>query len=177
MSPVVNGQLRELMPHALGMCLLDEVEAWDDLRIRCTARSHRDPRNPLRSGDRLGALQLCEYGAQAMAAHGGLLARRDRAAPSASAGDSNSFSMTPAGARAAPGMLVALRDVEFAVDRVDDLEGVLTVFAHLKVADATGCLYRFEVSIGSRWLARGRVSVIFSSPSTRSWPSQFAGRH
>lgn len=141
----VNGAVRELIPHALGMCLLDEVDTWDDLRIRCTTRSHRDPRNPLRRGDRLGALQLCEYGAQAMAAHGGLLARRDRAA-----------------SRAAPGMLVALRDVEFAVDRVDDIEGPLTVFAHRKVAGASGCVYRFEVSTGSRWLARGRVSVIFS---------------
>lgn len=139
-----NGEVRELVPHALRMCLLDTVERWDDMNIRCTTDSHRDPLNPLRSGDRLGALHLCEYGAQAMAAHGGLLARRDR------------------GARAAPGMLVALRDVEFAVDRVDDIEGPLTVVATVQVNGATGCLYRFEVSAGSRWLVRGRVSVIFA---------------
>lgn len=139
-----NGEVRELIPHALRMCLLDSVETWDDTRIRCTTDSHRDPLNPLRSGDQLAALHLCEYGAQAMAAHGGLLARRHRAA------------------RTAPGMLVALREVEFAVDRVDDIEGPLTVFAQVKVAGAGGCLYRFEVSAGSRWLARGRVSVIFA---------------
>src|SRR6185436_9341197 len=103
------------------------VETWDDTSIRCTAHSHRDPLNPLRSGNQLAALHLCEYGAQAMAAHGDLLARRDR------------------GAKAAAGMLAALREVEFSVDRVDDIEGPLTVSAHLKVGGATGCLYGFEV--------------------------------
>lgn len=142
-----NGALRELVPQALRMCLLDAVEAWDDTSIRCTTRSHRDSLNPLRSEDQLSALHLCEYGAQAMAAHGGLLARRDR------------------DAAAAPGMLAALRDVEFAVDRVDDIEGPLTVLARKKVAGDTGCLYDFQVSAGRRWLARGRVSVIFA-PTT-----------
>jgi predicted hotdog family 3-hydroxylacyl-ACP dehydratase len=141
---VSAGSLRELIPHALRMCLLDAVESWDDTQIRCSTASHRDPLNPLRSGAQLAALHLCEYGAQATAAHGGLLARREH------------------GARAAPGMLVALREVELSVDRVDDIEGPLTVTASVKVAAATGCLYDFEISAGSRRLARGRVSVIFA---------------
>lgn len=140
-AAVANAGLRELIPHALRMCLLGTVESWDELGIRCTTDSHRDPLNPLRSDHQLAALHLCEYGAQAMAAHGGLLAR---------------------GAPAAAGMLASLREVEFAVDRVDDIEGPLTVIALRKVAGATGCLYDFEVSAGRRWLARGRVSVIFA---------------
>ena len=136
------GDLRELIPHAGRMCLLDAVRAWDEQSIHCTTDSHRDPHNPLRSGNRLAALHLCEYGAQAMAVHGGLLARREH------------------GGKAVPGVLAALREVEFAVDRIDDIDGPLTVVAHKKIAGPTGWLYEFEVNAGARWLARGRVSVI-----------------
>lgn len=136
------GDLRELIPHAQGMCLLDVVEAWDDLSIRCTTGSHRDPANPLRNAGGLAALHLCEYGAQAMAVHGGLLARREN------------------GAKALAGVLASLREVEFAVDRIDDIEEPLTVIAQKKIAGASGWLYQFEVNAGSRWLARGRVSVV-----------------
>jgi predicted hotdog family 3-hydroxylacyl-ACP dehydratase len=131
-----------LIPHAQRMCLLDAVEAWDAASIRCSTRSHRDPHNPLRSGERLAALHLCEYGAQATAVHGGLLAQRDH------------------GGKAAPGLLGALREVEFAVEHIDDIAEALTVSAHRLVAASDGWLYRFEVHAGSRWLARGRVSVI-----------------
>ena len=131
-----------LIPHALGMCLLDTVEAWDVHSIVCTAVSHRAERNPLRSAHQLAALNLCEYGAQAMAVHGGLLAQREH------------------GGKAAAGMLVSLRDVEFAVDRIDDIEAPLTVTARSKVAGPGGSLYEFEISADGRWLARGRVSVI-----------------
>lgn len=124
------------------MCLLDAVESWDDFGIRCTTRSHRDQQNPLRRKQQLAALHLCEYGAQAMALHGGLLARRDT------------------GGKAATGMLVALREVEFAVDRVDDIAEALTVTARKQIGGPAGWLYQFEVSAGDRRLARGRVSVI-----------------
>lgn len=124
------------------MCLLDTIETWDDLEVRCRAVSHHDPQNPLRSGNRLAALHLCEYGAQAMAVHGGLLAQRD------------------SGGSAAPGLLAALREVEFAVDRIDDIEEPLTVVARKQIAWAGGWLYGFEISAGKRWLARGRVTVI-----------------
>lgn len=134
--------IAQLIPHAQRMCLLDAVETWDELGIRCTTLSHRDPENPLRSSDQLAALHLCEYGAQAMALHGGLLARRAH------------------GGKAAPGLLAALREVEFAVDRIDDIAEPLTVIARQQIAGSGGWLYQFEVSAGSRWLARGRVSVI-----------------
>lgn len=141
-APVENAELRALIPHAQRMCLLDTVEDWDDRGIRCTTNSHRDPLNPLRSRERLAALHLCEYGAQAMAVHGGLLARREP------------------GGTAPPGVLAALRDVEFSLDYVDDIPDTLTVTAFQQLAGPDGSLYRFEVSAGSRWLARGRVSVI-----------------
>ena len=86
---------QHLIPHAGGMCLLDEVVAWDDAAIHARTRSHARDDNPLRSDGQLRALHLAEYGAQAMAIHGGLLARAQ-------------------GAVAAPGYLVSLRDVELA---------------------------------------------------------------
>ena len=65
-----------LVPHQGAMCLWDEVLAWDDTTVRLRAGNHRDPAHPLRGADgRLRALHLCEYGAQAMAVHGGLRAR------------------------------------------------------------------------------------------------------
>ena len=95
-----------LVPHAGAMCLWDEVVAWDATRIELRAANHHDPAHPLRSAGRLRALHLCEYGAQAMAVHGGLRARER-------------------GGVAAPGLLVALRGVVLHVDRVDDLLGPL----------------------------------------------------
>lgn len=136
------GDLRELIPHAERMCLLDAVEYWNASEIRCATLSHRDPLNPLRSGKGLAALHLCEYGAQAMALHGGLLARLEN------------------GGQAAPAMLAALRQVELTVERVDDIEETLTVSARLRVGGPDGWLYEFEVAAGDRMLARGRVSVI-----------------
>ena len=133
-----------LIPHALGMCLLDTVEDWDEQSILCSAVSHRSERNPLRSAHQLTALNLCEYGAQAMAVHGGLLAQREH------------------GGKAAAGMLVSLRDVVFTVDRIDNIDASLTVTAHRKFASPGGALYDFEISAHGCWLAHGRVSVIHS---------------
>lgn len=134
--------IAELVPHALGMCLLDSVESWDETSIHCTARSHRDPDHPLRRHGRLAALHLCEYGAQAMAVHGGLLVRREH------------------GGKVNPGVLAALRDVEFAVERIDDIDEPLSVTARKKIGGSSGCLYEFDVRAGSRCLARGRVTVM-----------------
>ena len=94
-------EIQSLIPHQGAMCLWDEVVEWDASHIRLRARNHRDPLHPLRSGDRLHAVHLCEYGAQAMAVHGGLRAQQ-------------------AGGVARPGLLVALRDVRLHVMRIDD---------------------------------------------------------
>ena len=72
-------EILELIPHQGAMCLWEEVVAWDQARIRLRTRSHADPDNPLcgdgMAGERmLRAVHLCEYGAQAMAVHGALLA-------------------------------------------------------------------------------------------------------
>ena len=130
-----------LIPHAGTMCLLDRIEGWSDERIVCTTRSHCDPGNPLRHNGRLAALHLAEYGAQAMAIHGGLLAERE-------------------GRRAAHGMLVSIRDLQLAVERLDDQPGTLAISATRLVADSSSWMYTFDAESGGQRIGSGRVAVI-----------------
>ena len=123
------------------MCLLDDVAHWDDARIHAIACSHRDAANPLRSDGLLRSVHLCEYGAQAMAVHGGLLAQR-------------------AGKVAAPGLLVSLRAVRLHVPRIDDLVEVLDVHAEQLFAADSGWQYAFRIECAGRLLAAGRAAVM-----------------
>lgn len=138
---IAKAQWQHLIPHRGAMCLLDRVVDWDDTRIHLVATSHRDRDHPLRSDGMLRAVHLCEYGAQAMAVHGGLLAQR-------------------AGAIAAPGLLVSLRAVKLYVERVDDLPGDLDVQA-AKLLDAGGSWqYAFRAEHAGQVLAEGRAAVV-----------------
>lgn len=130
-----------LVPHQGAMCLWDEVLAWDQRSIRLRAHNHRDPAHPLRSGGRLRAVHLCEYGAQAMAVHGGLRARA-------------------AGGSARPGLLVALRGVELQIARIDDLPGALDCVAEVLIDSDSGWQYAFRITHVDTLLAEGRAAVI-----------------
>ena len=130
-----------LIPHAGSMCLLDEVVGWDVETIHARSDSHRRADHPLRSDGRLRALHLCEYGAQAMAVHGGLLARA-------------------AGASAAPGYLVSLREVELRVERVDALAGAIDVHAERLLGGAGSWQYAFRVEHAGTTIASGRAAII-----------------
>lgn len=133
--------IQALIPHQGAMCLWDGVIDWDQASIRLHADNHRDPDHPLRSDGQLRALHLCEYGAQAMAVHGGLLAQAT-------------------GARAAAGLLVALRGVELQVARIDDLSGPLLGEAQLLAAGAGSQQYAFRIHHGGALLAEGRAAVV-----------------
>lgn len=141
MSAVARAEILGLIPHQGGMCLLDAVDAWGDAEITCSTRTHLDPANPLRAGGALAAVHLAEYGAQAMAIHGGLVGRA-------------------AGEPVRPGLLVTLRDFRVHVARIDDVGGALTVRAKRLVANPDGKLYAFEIDGGGTRLASGRVGVI-----------------
>ena len=144
-GPVIDrAEILQLVPHQGAMCLWDAVLDWDALRIRLRAGNHRDPAHPLRSGDRLHAVHLCEYGAQAMAVHGGLLARAS-------------------GGTAPPGMLVALRGVTLHAGRIDDLAGDLECEAQLLVAGEHGQQYGFRITHAGTLLAEGRAAVILQA--------------
>jgi predicted hotdog family 3-hydroxylacyl-ACP dehydratase len=130
--------IRGLVPHAGAMCLLHEVLQADADSIRVRAISHRDPANPLREGGVLPALCGVEYAAQAMAVHGSIHNKN--------------------GIRS--GMLAALRDVELAVERLDDIAADLVIEAHCLLNESGRLLYRFEVRASNRVLLQGRATVV-----------------
>lgn len=138
---LAKSEWAHLIPHAGGMCLLDEVVEWDPMHLHARSASHQRADNPLRADGMLHAVNLCEYAAQAMAVHGALRARAD-------------------GGRARPGFLVALRDVTLAVERVDDLPGRLQVHVECLIAMADSLQYAFRVEHRGSLLASGRAAVM-----------------
>ncbi|MBZ0221952.1 MAG: phosphotransferase [Dokdonella sp.] len=145
-APLPQSEWSMLIPHAGSMCLLDEVIAWDEESIHARTASHGRSDHPLRSDGRLRALHLCEYGAQAMAVHGGLLARAQ-------------------GKIAEPGLLVSLREVELQVARIDDLPGLLDVHARRLLAGDGHWQYAFRIEHAGALLAQGRAAVIAGAAS------------
>ncbi len=132
--------LATLLPHAGAMVLLDAVEHWDAEAILCRAGSHLAPANPLRRDGRLAALAGVEYGCQAAALHGALLA---------------------GGQRQAGGYLASLRNVALHVARLDDPGfGRLRVMARLERQEAGGMVYSFAIATAcSRPLLDGRAAI------------------
>lgn len=134
----------DLIPHAGTMCLLDEVVDWDTVHLHARSASHRRADNPLRTDGTLHAVNLCEYAAQAMAVHGALRARE-------------------AGGTVRPGFLVALRDVQLQVERIDDLPGRLQVHVECLLAMADSLQYAFRMEHRGSVLATGRAAVMLRS--------------
>ncbi len=149
MQRLERDAIQALIPHQGLMCLLDTVDSWDAHRIVCCTRSHQRADNPLRSDDRLRALHLCEYGAQAMAVHGGLLARE-------------------VGGIAKPGLLVSLRAVELHRARIDDLPDALQVTAEKLLDAGDSWQYQFSVSHRGDVLATGRAAVMMMGAGHRA---------
>ncbi len=137
-----EAEIRSLLLHAERMVLWQSVEAWNDNSLRCRTSTHQDALNPLRHNDALSSIHLGEYGAQMMAIHGALLARKNSAGA------------------LAPGVLTSLKDFEMHVSRIDDIATVLSGRARVLIAGASGSIYEFEIDAGDRRIASGRVSVI-----------------
>ncbi|HEY7638485.1 MAG TPA: hypothetical protein VH814_02085 [Steroidobacteraceae bacterium] len=139
-----NVPISSLVPQQGSMCLLERVIEWDERHVVLETSTHRSPDNPLRANGRLRAVHLCEYGAQAMAAHGGLRG-------------------TVTGVKPKPGMLVSLRAVKFKRDYIDDLPADLRVEAICLQSDATSLQYSFRVTHGDTLLAEGRGAVVLQN--------------
>jgi len=123
------------------MCLLDRMVECDAERIVCEASSHLDEDNPLRAGERLGAACAVEYAAQAMALHGAVLREGESAAPQS-------------------GLMVAVRDLQLCVGRLDDLASPLRIVARRLEGTGRAVAYAFEVTCeAGRPVARGRVTL------------------
>jgi predicted hotdog family 3-hydroxylacyl-ACP dehydratase len=139
-----RNEIEKLIPHKGAMCLLDSVLSWDDMNIRLATRTHTASNNPLRSARGLRAVQLCEYGAQAMAVHGALLAQSRQNV-------------------AQPGMLVALRSVKLYCEYFDQLPNELLVTAACLHAEASLLQYTFCVIHDGALLAEGRATAVLQN--------------
>jgi predicted hotdog family 3-hydroxylacyl-ACP dehydratase len=130
-----------LVPHTGAMVLLEEIVAHDERHIRCRARSHRDPANPLARDGTLPVFAGIEYAAQAMAAHFGLTAG--------------------IAGKATIGLLGALRDVACKVARLDDVDEPLVIVCERLSHDRAGSIYAFEIGTEEGPpLVSGRATVV-----------------
>ena len=134
--------IESLVPHKGAMCLWERVVAFDADFVELETQSHRSPDNPLRSEGSLRAIHLCEYGAQAMAVHGGLLAQQ--------------------GGEARKGYLVALRGVDIRVPRIDDLTSALRCQARLLMNSDASQQYEFRLMHAGECIAEGRAAVMLA---------------
>lgn len=142
--PIDRDEICSLIPHSGGMCLLDSVLDWDETDILCSTLSHRNPENPLRRNGRLASVHLLEYGAQAMAVHGGLMARRE-------------------GRQVESGYLASLEDVRLHCEYLDRFDEPLKIWAS-RIAELPGVYkYRFMVAVNDRPLASGCAMAVLDT--------------
>ena len=107
----------------------------------CRTNSHRRPENPLRDSAGLRGLCAIEYGAQAAAAHAGLMEEAS-------------------GSEARTAFLAAVRDVMVSVARLDDIDEALTVRADVAMKQGSGRVYEIAVTAGAHTILTGRITVM-----------------
>jgi predicted hotdog family 3-hydroxylacyl-ACP dehydratase len=134
---LTNSEIRELIPQTGSMSLLNSVEKWDTKSIVCTAISHLDPENPLRSRGRLNIVSGVEYAAQAMAVHYALC------------------SSMPCKL----GYLGAVTEMDYSIARLDTVSDLIEISAQLIFSHGQGLIYRFKITSGGDTIMTGRVSV------------------
>ena len=137
-------ELELLLPHAGAMRMITDVREWNASGIVCESTTHHDPANPLRIDGVLPAVCGLEYGAQAMAAHGALLAARHQ--------------------KPRVGYLAAAHELALYCDRLDDAPGPLQIRASCLLSGANHVAYEFSIRCASRAvLIEGRASVVLSA--------------
>lgn len=141
--------ITSLLPHAGTAVMIERVVSWDEAGIVTATTRHRAADNPLRRDGRLASVHLAEFGAQAMAIHGGL---RNLAA----------------GLPMQPALLVSLRNFEFIREHIDDLGGELEITARVLLATPTSWQYEFVVTHEGLRLASGRVAAMAHALSADS---------
>lgn len=145
---LVKADWAHLIPHAGTMCLLDAVVAWGATNIHAISNSHAQIDHPLRGERGLHAVHLAEYGAQAMAVHGALLARSQGVET------------------VRHGQLVSLRDVVLTEEYIDSIDGHLDVYTECLYSDDSGSQYAFRIEHAGRCLAHGRTAAMYSPVAT-----------
>lgn len=144
MNVLTRSAWEAFIPHAGAMALIDAVVSWNDTTIHAIGERHTPKEHPLRSASGLHVVHLIEYGAQATAVHGALLAK------------ARGEAMMRAG------RLVSLRDVQCAVEYVDLSDGRVDIHAERFHADERGAQYTFKVEQNGKSYASGRVTVMYA---------------
>ena len=139
--------IETLLPHAGRMRLIDRVVSYDEQTIVCESDSHRAADHPLAEAGVLSIICGLEYGAQAMAIHGALLA--NGGAPAA---------------RTRHGYLVAASDLRWTVERLDQCATPLVIKAISEFRTNSQVAYRFEISASSAVVLAGHASVLLGAP-------------
>ncbi|MGH6610208.1 MAG: hydroxymyristoyl-ACP dehydratase [Burkholderiaceae bacterium] len=132
-----------LLPHAGRMRLIDRVVSYDEQRIVCESDSHRAADHPLAFNGVLPVVCGLEYGAQAMAIHGTLLAGTARD-------------------KARHGYLVAASELNWTVERLDQCAAPLRIEAISEFRSDQQVAYRFELHAADRQVFSGRAIVLLS---------------
>ena len=153
-GPIDIDRIRELVPHAGKMCLLERVLEYNDLSIRCETISHLDPDNPLRYKGHLSGICGIEYAAQAMALHGTLKSPQASPHPEQTAG--------PAATSVRHGYLASVRDVCCSARYLDAFATPLIVGAELVFEDSSRVIYSFTIEAGDTELITGRAAVVLA---------------
>lgn len=139
---IEGAALAPLLPQQGAMRLIDAVETYDERRIVCVTTRHRDAANPLCEDGRLSPLAGIELAAQAMAAHGTLVQRRERPAA---------------------GWLARVRDCVVQCERMDDLTTPLVIEAERLGGSAQALTYAFTLRAGERIVMAGTALVALAT--------------
>lgn len=138
-SSLRQEQFASLIPHAGNMILIDSVDSWTNKQIVCRTGSHRNPENPLRLHGLLSSIHLIEYGAQTTAIHGGLL-----------------------NGKSSSGFLAATRNVNFYVDRLDEVSDDIVITANAELKIQNGAVYSLKIAdISNQLLFDARATVVY----------------
>lgn len=133
-------EINRLIPHEGEMCLWDSVLAFDDASIHCRTARHLANAHPLKTNGHLSKLHLIEFGAQAIAIHGGLLNKRIQKTPR-------------------PGYLASIKNIHF--ETFNDQTPHIFCHSTQIMADDQSKLYQFELTDNEqRLMCSGRALVI-----------------
>lgn len=148
MHKLTKEDLRRLIPHSGPMCLVDSVLGWTETDILCATACHRDPQNPLMTGETLPAICGLELAAQAIAAHIALTS------PQSSQG-------------CAIGVLGAVTNVELYVPSLETIAGDLEIRGTCLHAQQTAFIYQFLLSGEGQRLIAGRASIFIQQVASQ----------
>lgn len=140
-TTLTHSDIEALIPHSGGMCLLEQVLSYTDEDIICRTQTHLAVNNPLKIDGKLSKMHLIEYGAQAIAVHGGLM----------------DLSLTTGAPKL--GYIAMVKAVKWGC--FDPLSEFLEVTATAIMADEMSKLYAFSITDAQlRQVCSARVMVI-----------------